>query len=733
MTLLLALACINELPVDRTGGCVVYRDSDGDGFGDGEDSERQQCDQVQAGWSLEDGDCDDDDPLAYPGAQVDCTGGDLNCDGLADDADGDGDGFLGCEECDDTLAQVHPGADELCNDRDDDCDGELDEDAVDPATWYGDGDGDGYGSVGDTSQACDQPDGYVGNDLDCDDGKSGVHPGAAEICDELDQDCDGAVDEDAVDATVWYADQDDDGAGDGTRTLAACELPTGYVANPDDCDDADGDAFPGNTETCDGVDQDCDGVVDDDAAGAPQWYADDDGDGFGDPDDSQTACDQPWGYIARADDCDDADSGIHPGVTETCDGVDEDCDGSADEGFDDTDADGTADCVDDCPVYADPTVSSGDGSSTSPYASIAEAISLRGGFCDEILLNPGTYYETVDYGGEDLDIRSVSGASSTILDGSTEGGPVVSFVSGESSAAVLEGVTITGGTGSSESKPGTSTTSTYGGGLYVYDADPTITDCVLEDNSAGHGGGAYLRKYSGTFDGNTVQDNTASATWAGAGLYVYDSDGTISGNTFDGNEATSSGGLGGALYAYEYDGAFTANVVRDNVASYAGGGLVLRECEAVVSNNLIEGNAMDGLVSVDGDETRFLNNTVDGNGYGMYLYNASGGSDPEPDLVNTILSNSAVYGIDVSAGSFGSIKNNDVWGSGEDDYAGLSDPTGTDSNISVDPDYSSSSDWSLQSTSACVDAGRTESGVTEDIDGTARPTGSAYDIGAYER
>jgi hypothetical protein len=178
--------------------------------------------------------------------------------------------------------------------------------------------------------ACSAPAGYVGDATDCDDAAAGVHPGAAETCDGVDEDCDGAVD-DGVTVFTWYADADGDGTGDATRTLADCAAPPGYVAAGTDCDDAAAAVHPGATETCDGVDEDCDGAVDDGVA-TTNWYTDSDGDGYGNPLSVTTTCATVAGAVTRDDDCDDTDAAIHPGATETCDGVDEDCDTVADDG-----------------------------------------------------------------------------------------------------------------------------------------------------------------------------------------------------------------------------------------------------------------------------------------------------------------------------------------------------------------------------------------------------------------
>ena len=110
-----------------------------------------------------------------------------------------------------------------------------------------------------------------------------------EVCNGEDDDCDGDVDEDAVDAVAWYADEDGDevGAGEG---VVACDAPTGYVDVDGDCDDADATVNPSADELCNGVDDDCDGSVDEDAVDTVLLYADADGDGLGDPAVSEDRC-----------------------------------------------------------------------------------------------------------------------------------------------------------------------------------------------------------------------------------------------------------------------------------------------------------------------------------------------------------------------------------------------------------------------------------------------------------
>ncbi|MCC6725909.1 MAG: hypothetical protein IT258_15480, partial [Saprospiraceae bacterium] len=165
------------------------------------------------------------------------------------------------------------------------------------------------------------------NDNDCDDSNGGINPAATEVCNGVDDDCDGDIDESGAAAT-WYADADGDTYGDPLVSQMACAAPMGYVANDDDCDDSNGGINPAATEVCNGVDDDCDGSTDEGVQ--LTFYADTDGDTYGDPLVSQMACAAPMGYVANDNDCDDSNGGINPAATEVCNGVDDDCDGFMD-------------------------------------------------------------------------------------------------------------------------------------------------------------------------------------------------------------------------------------------------------------------------------------------------------------------------------------------------------------------------------------------------------------------
>jgi hypothetical protein len=152
-----------------------------------------------------------------------------------------------------------------------------------------------------------------------------------ELCDGVDNDCDGDTDEDPIDGQRFYPDRDGDGWGTGVG-VNVCSAPPQHVPQSGDCDDGDSAVYPGATEVCDGIDQDCDGEIDE---GRPttDYGRDVDGDGYGDPNDVVTSCRPVDGYVDDRTDCVDTDASIHPGASEQCDGIDQDCDGEIDEGF----------------------------------------------------------------------------------------------------------------------------------------------------------------------------------------------------------------------------------------------------------------------------------------------------------------------------------------------------------------------------------------------------------------
>lgn len=311
-----------------------------------------------------------------------CDGIDNDCNGLIDDdainqtdfyADSDGDGFgdplireRGCTapegfvdnpaDCDDRRDFTYPGAPELCDTRDNNCNGDVDEDAVALGVWYLDDDRDGFGDPDISVESCELPPGYVDNGDDCDDTRDFVYPGADEVCDGRDNDCDDEEDEEAVDAPIWYEDADSDTFGNAASSVMVCDRPDGYVPNPDDCDDTNDMVNPARDEVCNGADDNCDEVTDTDAVDRTMYYPDADVDTWGAEDGLVLSCSNPDPalYVERSGDCNDMDGFVSPDATEVCDLVDNDCDDVVDE-------DDAADAPtwyfdDDRDAYGDPTL-----------------------------------------------------------------------------------------------------------------------------------------------------------------------------------------------------------------------------------------------------------------------------------------------------------------------------------------------------------------------------------------
>ncbi|MCO6486792.1 MAG: metallophosphoesterase, partial [Phaeodactylibacter sp.] len=312
------------------------------------------------------------------GTPTACTGiGDADGDGICADidcddnnasitsVDADGDGFCSNVDCDDTNPNIHPGAAETCDGIDNDCDNlvdDADSNVSGQSTFYADNDNDGFGDPGNTTQACSIPNGYVANNTDCNDNdarefpgqtwhrdadgdgygdgtsqvactrpanhytaaeltqtsgdcndaNAAIHPGAAEACNGIDDNCNSQTDE-GVQST-FYADNDNDGFGDPGSSTQACSAPAGYVADNTDCNDNDAKEFPGQT-----------------------WHRDADGDGYGDGT-SHGAATRPASQYTAAEltptsgDCNDANAAIHPGAAEACNGIDDNCNSQTDEG-----------------------------------------------------------------------------------------------------------------------------------------------------------------------------------------------------------------------------------------------------------------------------------------------------------------------------------------------------------------------------------------------------------------
>ena len=347
--------------IDEGVGETLYIDNDGDGFGDA-NQPISACRNTPGVATLA-GDCNDNNIVITPLATEYCDGIDNNCNGITDEGvtttyylDNDEDGFgdadqpaeacsqpqgyvLDDSDCNDIESFTYPGAIEKCDFEDNNCDGQTDESSsVDASIWYGDGDGDGYGNPNLSFLSCYPPTNYVASGDDCDDGDITIHPGATEVCDSIDNNCDSYTDEqdpNLSDPTTFYLDHDGDGFGDPNISVLRCSAPTNYTTDNTDCNDINAQVFPQAPEQCGTIDHNCDGVIGniDPLADSSShvWYADTDIDGFGDPQSTQTSCLQPNGFVADNTDCDDSEQDVSPIGIEICDSIDNDCDSFIDD------------------------------------------------------------------------------------------------------------------------------------------------------------------------------------------------------------------------------------------------------------------------------------------------------------------------------------------------------------------------------------------------------------------
>lgn len=367
------------------------------------------------------------------------------------------------------------------------------------------------------------------------------------------------------------------------------------------------------------------------------------------------------------------------------------------------------------PIFfaAGPKTWSVEASGTGMVSTIQAGIdSSRSG--DTVVVSPGTYRECIDFGGKDVVVRSQIGPSRTILDATGLGRSVVTFTTSESRGAVIDGFTITGGAGTSDSGPAS------GGGVYCRDASPIVKGNWIVSNhlgnTSGTGGGAFLvHRASGPpypsplFENNTFFDNSADGN--GGGIGIFNCSAELRGNLFKMNR---TGHDGGGAWVYLNGGGnpeISNNIFEGNVAGDHGGGIEagpasgLLGATVAITGNLFVGNSAQGNDSPDLDTGtgggisarvvagKISHNTLFRNS-GTGRSGCTGGgiliadvSLPLEISYNLVVESSGC-GICCYRGQFENIKNNLLWHNSPEDLGyvgGLCPPLLRESNLFVNP------------------------------------------------
>jgi hypothetical protein len=266
--------CKTQISVVPLSTTRYYLDLDGDGFGDPAKYMDSPSPTPPPGYVNNADDCDDGNAAIHPNTiWYKDTDNDGYSNGVTLTQCAQPAGYklaanltATTGDCNDGNGAVNPGATEVCgNGIDDNCNGSTDEGCGVLLAWYRDKDGDGFGNAAVVVYAATPPNKqYVAISGDCNDNNNTVYPGAPELPDGRDNNCNGEIDEGLDCRKVWYRDSDGDGYGRNALTKWSCVQPNGYVLLPGDCNDHNPDRHPGAPEICDGKDNDCDGIKDED-------------------------------------------------------------------------------------------------------------------------------------------------------------------------------------------------------------------------------------------------------------------------------------------------------------------------------------------------------------------------------------------------------------------------------------------------------------------------------------
>ncbi len=371
---------------------------------------------------------------------------------------------------------------------------------------------------------------------------------------------------------------------------------------------------------------------------------------------------------------------------------------------------------------------------------------------DTVLVSPGTYNENINFRGKAITVKSSAGPKVTIIDG---GGisAVVIFSLKETRASVLRGFTIRNGLS------GTATSNYVGGGILINNASPTIQGNVIENNLAVYaGGGIGINLGSPLIEGNTIQDNGQSPSYdfgaGGGGIGVIGAGSAqIVGNVIRNNSWNNAGaGFGGGIALYNSGSTLVENnIIQGNVAGTWGAAMWTYgdTSGTVVAQNLITGNSAaenDSGLYLDSTLAALVNNTITDGPKVLY---STRYTVLLPDDASTIVANNLIIAFSSASSAVECINsltnpanfyNNNVYSSQGPAYVFCTDQTGTNGNISANPEFAAKSNFRLKAGSPAIDAGNNSAPDLAGTDLAGNPrivngndgATAIVDMGAYE-